>query len=106
MTEQIYSINALNICTDCNKCCKEPFGSPFILEEEYESIMNYIKKNNLKNHLIKIDNHYEIPKINGDCAYLCEGGKCEIYDGRPLDCRVFPIGFNESGIPSVSLDCP
>jgi len=38
------------------------------------------------NHSTKIDN-------DDECVLLDEDGKCHAYDYRPLDCRLFPIGF-------------
>lgn len=103
---KLYLINALNVCVDCNICCKEPFGSPFIFEEEIETIRKFAQEKGLEDHLIKVDKHYELPKINGNCAYLNDQGLCNIYDVRPIDCRVFPLGFNSEGKPGVSLQCP
>jgi len=30
---------------------------------------------------------------DGDCVHLGEDGRCAVYDDRPLDCRLFPLGF-------------
>ena len=105
--EEIYKINALKNCVNCNICCSSPYGSPFILEEEVKKIQEYSKEKGLNDKLIPVDNHFEIEKKdNGDCGYLNEQGLCDIYEVRPLDCRIFPLGFTQTGGVGVCEICP
>lgn len=30
---------------------------------------------------------------DGDCVLLDDDGRCRVYEDRPLDCRLFPLGF-------------
>lgn len=45
---------------------------------------------------------------NDDCRFLGPGGRCTIYDYRPVDCRLFPFGFELNGhcLRIVVADCP
>lgn len=38
---------------------------------------------------------YRLRNVNGRCYFL-EGGKCKIYENRPLGCRAYPVVFNIS----------
>lgn len=46
----------------------------------------------------------------GDCMLLDASGRCEAYEDRPLDCRLFPLGFildDESRtVQIVLVGCP
>ncbi|QZY01171.1 YkgJ family cysteine cluster protein [Halobaculum rubrum] len=47
---------------------------------------------------------------DGACQLLDEEGHCTVYDDRPLDCRLFPLGFvldDESAVVRIVLvGCP
>lgn len=45
---------------------------------------------------------------NKDCVFLEDDNTCEIYDSRPLDCRLFPMGFeiSDSTVNLVLVECP
>jgi len=47
---------------------------------------------------------------DGNCVHLGEDGRCEVYGDRPLDCRLFPLGFrldNDARQLEVTLaSCP
>jgi Fe-S-cluster containining protein len=30
---------------------------------------------------------------NGDCVLLGDDSRCRVYENRPLDCRLFPLGY-------------
>lgn len=42
------------------------------------------------------------------CRFLGDDNRCTIYEDRPLDCRLFPLGFRivEEDIEIVLADCP
>lgn len=42
------------------------------------------------------------------CRFLNEENCCTIYEDRPLDCRLFPLGFQivDENIEIVLADCP
>ena len=105
--DKIYKINALKNCVDCNICCSSPFGSPFLFEEEVKKIRLYVQKKGLDDKFIQVEKHFEISKNEkGDCGYLNNKGLCDIYDVRPLDCRIFPVGFTQKGTPGICHSCP
>lgn len=47
---------------------------------------------------------------DGDCVLLDDNGQCSVYEERPLDCRLFPLGFElDDGAQLVRLvlvGCP
>lgn len=47
---------------------------------------------------------------DGDCVHLREDGRCGVYDDRPLDCRLFPLGYrlddDERRVEVTLATCP
>lgn len=45
---------------------------------------------------------------SGQCVFLGEDNRCRVYQSRPLDCRLFPFGFQIEGdqLEVVLAECP
>jgi Fe-S-cluster containining protein len=45
---------------------------------------------------------------NGDCRFLGEDNRCTVYDDRPIDCQLFPLGMNviDDTVEIVLVGCP
>lgn len=45
---------------------------------------------------------------NDDCRFLGEDNTCTIYDDRPIDCQLFPLGLNvvDDTVEIVLVGCP
>ncbi len=76
-------------CAGCTACCRESVPTFFI---EFINIVNYMRE------------HYDVYERSAErlmafyfteltekkaCPFLSESGACEIYDVRPLPCRLF-----------------
>ncbi len=76
-------------CSGCTNCCSESVHTYYIefLNIYYHFINNKEKYNRLTEKIKKyyIEEYYRINK----CPMLSEEGKCEIYEVRPLVCRLF-----------------
>jgi Fe-S-cluster containining protein len=71
-------------CHNCALCCKN--SSAFILAYEVDRLKV------LKVPLYRMGGIYWIkPQSDGRCPKLSEDNKCEIYENRPLACRLFPF---------------
>jgi Fe-S-cluster containining protein len=46
----------------------------------------------------------------GDCVLLDDEGRCRVYEERPLDCRLFPLGYelddDQRVVHVVLIGCP
>lgn len=82
------------ICTEeCgSKCCRST--PPALTSEDISRISNavsndewmrVVKKSERKIHVINKKNKTD------DCYFMSEQNLCNVYDNRPLDCRLFPI---------------
>lgn len=56
---------------------------------------------------IRIRNFFVCTAGQETCPQLCQEG-CRIYDHRPIECMLFPLGFekDEEGIWLVLWNCP
>lgn len=71
-------------CDGCHDCCKN--SSAQVLASEVETFVK------LEVPLQKIGSSYFIkPRANGDCPMLGSNKECQIYESRPLSCRIFPF---------------
>lgn len=92
------NIGTYKQCSNCklkDNCCnsfKDTIDNVMLHEKEY---FNIIKKINIKEpekYFSKIDNEiYNIKtNKNGVCIFYKEG-KCQIYENRPNDCKLYPF---------------
>jgi Fe-S-cluster containining protein len=82
-------------CTKCKEklnCCQlfDKLNSPSLSEEE----VNIIKEKYTDFLDNTCNNTYTIKTINNTCIFY-KNNKCEIYDIRPLDCRLYPFDIIE-----------
>jgi Fe-S-cluster containining protein len=72
-------------CYECNnKCCH----SPWFLKEEQDESLRFLKEKGINNPSISF-----LENSNG-CKYAVNN-RCQIYEKRPLDCRLFPLDLVE-----------
>ena len=86
---EIYNTLPKGKCTGCGNCCMESVGINLI---EFLNIFNYLQdKNELrKKSLDKILDYYFMEFIEKRCCpFRDENNRCEIYEVRPLNCRLF-----------------
>lgn len=79
-------------CRKCSSCCEN--GLVYVLAEEREELES------LGVPLVCIDGVYYIQRSTGGACPMLDrkSGKCEIYDSRPVCCRLYPVDvFNRNG---------
>ena len=69
-------------CERCGKCCK----SPPLLPEDMKRLGKYA----------------EMFNENGACPFFVEG-KCEIYEIRPIVCRIYPFMLLPQGLFLINI---
>lgn len=85
----IYETLPKGKCTGCGSCCMESVGINLI---EFLNIYNYLQdKDELrKKSLDRIMDYYFMEFMEKrSCPFKDENNRCEIYDVRPLNCRLF-----------------
>ena len=85
----IYDTLPKGKCTGCGSCCMESVGINLI---EFLNIFNYLQgKDELrKKSLDKIMDYYFMEFMEKkSCPFKDENNRCEIYEVRPLNCRLF-----------------
>jgi len=85
----IYDTLPKGECAGCGNCCMESVGINLI---EFLNIFNYLQdKNELrKKSLDKIIDYYFLEFMEKkSCPFKDENNRCEIYEVRPLNCRLF-----------------
>lgn len=85
----IYDILPKGQCTGCGSCCMESVGINLI---EFLNIFNYLQdKDELRERsLDRIIDYYFMEFMEKKCCpFQDENNKCEIYEVRPLNCRLF-----------------
>ena len=85
----IYDTLPKGKCSGCGSCCMESVGINLI---EFLNIFNYLQdKDELrKKSLRKIIDYYFMEFMEkNSCPFKDENNRCEIYDVRPLNCRLF-----------------
>ncbi|MCC3869127.1 YkgJ family cysteine cluster protein [Terrisporobacter mayombei] len=85
----IYDTLPKGECTGCGNCCMESVGINLI---EFLNIFNYLQdKDELrKKSLDSIIDYYFMEFMEKkSCPFKDENNRCEIYEVRPLNCRLF-----------------
>ena len=85
----IYETLPKGQCTGCGSCCMESVGINLI---EFLNIYNYLQdKDELrKKSLDRIMDYYFMEFMEKkSCPFKDENNRCEIYEVRPLNCRLF-----------------
>lgn len=84
-------------CTCCGKCCTKEFnGHVFLLPEDVKNVPkeflipapNFPYSDSDGNFYV--EGYALKTKENGDCVYLSENQRCEIYENRFTICRLYP----------------
>jgi Fe-S-cluster containining protein len=92
LIEKTDSVSNFVCCKGCNDCC---FNSPvFVLPSEVKRLKA------LGVPLTKLEKIFYIHREKKECPMLNKSTKlCEIYDDRPLCCRMFPFDiFSRNGL--------
>jgi len=106
--------NQEHYCIRCGGCCHFCFPIDF-QKEELKKISNYLKisykKLKKKYHMIPKGKDNCLKTTTSPCPFLTEPNHCQIYDMRPITCRLFPLGLASatalnSGKYGVPDKCP
>ena len=85
----IYDTLPKGECTGCGSCCMESVGINLI---EFLNIFNYLRDEDelRKKSLDRITDYYFMEFMEKkSCPFKDENNRCEIYEVRPLNCRLF-----------------
>lgn len=81
-------------CQGCGGCCKGPGGYVWINDREIEAMAQKlgVSVKKFMSRYVRLVNGRKalIDNIKGDCIFLDEKGRCELYEERPAQCRTFP----------------
>jgi Fe-S-cluster containining protein len=82
------------ICAETcgSKCCKST--PPALTSEDIARINNFAPNDNWLKVVTKSERTYQVVEkrnVTTDCYFLSEENLCNVYDSRPLDCKLFPI---------------
>ncbi|MGB5823367.1 MAG: YkgJ family cysteine cluster protein [Proteocatella sp.] len=87
---KIYNKVPAGDCTGCANCCQESVGASFAEAQViFENIkkMPQLKRSKLLERIFEY--YFEIYQNRKKCPFLDENKRCEIYDSRPLNCRLY-----------------
>lgn len=87
---KIYSAVPEGDCSGCGRCCHESVGASFAEAEViYQDIksMPAEKRNQIIERIL--DYYFDVYQIRMKCPFLSPENRCEIYDSRPLNCRIY-----------------
>lgn len=87
---KIYSRIPEGDCKGCANCCQESVGASFaeaqtIIEDIKQ--MPKLKRNELLERIFEY--YFDIYQQRNKCPFLDGNKRCEIYDSRPLNCRLY-----------------
>ncbi len=110
-----------DFCNDCYNensvccCANELVDMPILLDSEVDGLRNHLAKRNqnkdtyssklqepfdetVVRQMNRIDKHDDNGNVvNTKCHFFdLDGKKCRIYEGRPIDCRLFPFDIKLS----------
>ncbi|MBT4049504.1 MAG: hypothetical protein HOB18_08195 [Nitrospina sp.] len=85
-------------CPSSGNCCSRvkrngSVDAPVVFDSDMEALsLNSDDYSEVKHY-----GNYKARAIhtNGDGCYFFQGGKCTVYDRRPIDCRLFPLDIIE-----------
>ncbi len=110
--EKWYSAGLNFECTQCGNCCSGEPGYVWTTKLEIRRISVFLGRSDGwldKKHLRRVGLRYSLTeKPDGDCIFLKhgrDGGKCAIYDVRPLQCRTWPFWNQNLRSPETWNDC-
>lgn len=88
--KKIYERVSPGDCSGCGNCCSESVGASFVEAEViFESLKN-MDKVRQEAILEKLMNYYfDIYDVRQKCPFLDQNKLCEIYEVRPLNCRLY-----------------
>lgn len=92
--ESIRRVRVRTCCLSCtDKCCSQPYDWVYLTEAEIAALEVKSKLDRSKfvslKHNLETGERFSVLEL--PCAFLSSGGKCTVYDARPLVCRAFPF---------------
>ena len=99
-----------DFCLKCRGCCRfkeaDSVWAPTVLDEEEKLIPTFAISSNKKIRALP-----SAEKINNFiCSFLnSQDNKCNIYEGRPFECRLYPFIINRKenkAFLALDLNCP
>lgn len=86
-------------CTGCGWCCSQT-RRIVIDESDTERISRKLKRK--REEIFALDSKDWVIKQSHPCGWWNpKNGRCQIYNERPVTCRVWPLGINDKGQQTV-----
>lgn len=86
----IYEKVGTGDCSGCGSCCSESVGASFV---EAEVIFDTIKQMDVEKRSAIINKmleyYFDVYDVRQKCPFLDEKKLCQIYEVRPLNCRLY-----------------
>lgn len=99
-------------CTCCGNCCGGEPGYVWATKAEIRRIADFLGRADGwldGKHLRRVGLRYSLTeKPDGDCVFLKrnrDGGRCAIYEVRPLQCRTWPFWNQNLRSPETWNEC-
>jgi len=90
-------------CANCHRCCThftKDWMGPYLSYNEAVRFKEFSATIRIGEDDIQV-----LKPVNNRCPLWSYGGHCTRYDGRPLDCRLYPFMVKNAHI-IVHLTCP
>lgn len=90
-------------CLECANCCKN--YSPRFKNPDIKRIAQVLrmKEGEFTEKYLRLDEDNDYVLKQSPCPFLAEDNTCDIYEGRPGDCRRYPYTDEDVLIKRVSL---
>jgi Fe-S-cluster containining protein len=85
-----FSKNSFECLNHCSACCRRTIG-PALTEKDHQRIALHTSQYDFAERRDHPLFPYLLKARQGACIFLSNKGKCNIYPGRPLLCRLFPL---------------
>lgn len=94
-------------CVRCGTCCREP-GYIYLTHDDYVLLLRDVPEDR-SSVLLRVVWSYQADSWLLDCPDGCPlldaANECLVYESRPLQCRLFPEGWEKTGLKSA-VECP
>jgi Fe-S-cluster containining protein len=93
--QQLRDLRIRTACDQCaSKCCSQPYDWVYLTLREIEAleVASGLERKSFVEEQLNSATGYRFRTLNLPCQFLDkETGRCNVYEARPLVCRIFPF---------------